>query len=393
MTPFKLSLIFLLSLTLFTNFISAKHKNDDAHILDKTFHFLDKIENNFRKTMDWTKGHRQLLKSMAGMTLVMYGGQFSNTMLFVHALSVNGAPILAKSFDELFKTYKLAQVALKDQLPTILNSADQIAPLAKKLSNLNAEIIATKQKYQLGSMTAIEFDKQTMRAQESIADLQKSIRGLSASANAFTHIQSSINPSHVQEIASAIYQTMIIGFAAVTSQTVATLTMGLNLGKIIFERGATLLHQTTHNLPIDAVISFKDNKFLDFVYSYANVHPVWMTATGKFAAQILGVTMAFLMKETTSVFSACSLGANMIVESFEEILDPQLKIWGFPTLRKTPRGAVALHTTLVALGCRYQLFPGTGAKVGLPSLIKLILKPILTFEIFLAARLAKKVIF
>jgi hypothetical protein len=41
-----------------------------------------------------------------------------------------------------------------------------------------------------------------------------------------SHIKEAVNPKHLQEIASAVYGTLMIGYAAVSSKAVATATMG-----------------------------------------------------------------------------------------------------------------------------------------------------------------------
>lgn len=172
-----------------------------------------------------------------------------------------------------------------------------------------------------------------------------------------------------------------MGIAAVTSQTVATLTMGLNMGKIAFDRGFKAFQ---------GIAAIHHTPGLDAASTFINTHPDWVQTTGKFVSRSIGVLIAFVMNRAAHVFSACSIGSNMIVEAAQEILDPLLEKLELPTLKSTPQGAALLHTALLSLGFLQQFKPGGG---GLPGFLKLILAPAIAFEFFLSQLVMKKSMF
>lgn len=184
-----------------------------------------------------------------------------------------------------------------------------------------------------------------------------------------------------QEIGVAIYQTFIMGIAAVSSQAVATMTMGLNMGKVAFDRMFkifTLYTSTHHSAITDAASNFVDT------------HPEWIQTGGKLFAKTLGVVIAFVMDKATNVFSACSMGSSMIVNAVEELVDPILVQLGLPTLEGTPHGVAVLQTALIAIGYRSQIF-NVGSS--LPTILKIVLAPLIAFEAFLSGLVFKKGLF
>ena len=135
-------------------------------------------------------------------------------------------------------------------------------------------------------------------------------------------MKAAINPAHLQEIAVAVYQTAMMGIAAVTNQAIATMTMGLNMGKVICDRGFVLFHAfaSTHHSP-----------GLDAASDFVNTHPEWVscvrfTAPGisccalkhyyrlflcqnaqtktaiNIISRVIGITIAFVMKKAAYVF-------------------------------------------------------------------------------------------
>lgn len=201
-TLFRFVVIAALFLTCLRNVCadSKNNKNNELDIANKTFRALDKVESGLSAALSWTKSHRQYVKTAAGYILLMYGGQFANTMLFVHALSVSGMPTLIKSFRELAKTYQDTKEVLKQELPDILKAKDEVGEITEKISQFQSQLQEAKNDLDSGKLTKSEFEAKVKASQVAVAELKSSLQKINAIGNFFSHLKTVINPVHLQEI-------------------------------------------------------------------------------------------------------------------------------------------------------------------------------------------------
>jgi hypothetical protein len=180
-----------------------------------------------------------------------------------------------------------------------------------------------------------------------------------------------VNPVHLGEVVGALYQSIILGIAAVSSQALAQLTQGLSMGKVAYERAARMFKKTVNQ--------YHDNEVITMAESYVSSHKEWVGMSGRIVSRALGVVIAFLMDKALAVYGACTVGSDMLVNAIEDLFDPLLEKMHAPTIRSQPYYATMLQTSLIVIGARSQLL----GRNRLPLVLKVLLSPVLAFEYFL----------
>lgn len=148
-------LVFFLTLISFghSSLIDSINQANATELTEKAFVVLDSVEHGVSTAWKWTESHRQIVKVAGGFVLLFYGGQFANTMLFIHALAVAGGPALSKSFQELLTTYQNTRVALKEELPHLVKAKDDVVALKAQVSAHKSQIDAATEALNKGSIT------------------------------------------------------------------------------------------------------------------------------------------------------------------------------------------------------------------------------------------------
>lgn len=151
--------------------------------------------------------------------------------------------------------------------------------------------------------------------------------------------------------------------------------MGLNLGKTVFDRILSAFR---------SFASSRRSATIDAASDFVDAHSGWVQIAGKAFARAVGVAIAFAMGKLTAIFSACSVGSQMVVQSIEAVVDPWLVHFNLPPLKDTPGRVTAMQTSLLALGYTFQI-----KHSGIPLWLKLVLSPVLAFEFFLTKSVKK----
>ena len=243
-----------------------KHVNSTM-VAYRVFSALDKIEVGINAAVGWTKSHRKLAKSIFGIILVLYGGQFSNTMLFIHSFWIAGAPMIGESVEELAKTYKAARDCLKKEIPEIIEAKKYVFNLRVQIVKRCEDIRDAKKDFDSGTISKAQYELRSSTTKAVLNELEISLEKINAASSLISHLKAAINPAHLQGIAMGLIHTMMMGVAAVSSQAIGTVTEGLHMGKVIFDRGLSKFESfavTHHNAGVDAVSGF------------VHTHPQWV---------------------------------------------------------------------------------------------------------------------
>lgn len=120
---------------------------------EQAFSTLDKIENGVENVSEWTKTHREAVKCAIGTVLLLYGGHFANTMLFIHTLYVSSLPTIQKSLTDLASTYKNTRKILKEEYPQLLKIKEQIVALKSQIEDCEVQYKTAQQEFRSKSIS------------------------------------------------------------------------------------------------------------------------------------------------------------------------------------------------------------------------------------------------
>ena len=203
----KLSFLFIILIGLMTqiqsknvvlDYIRGIKDKEATEISNRVFNRIDKIENVFGTAWKWTRSHRQLVKVIIGGFLLLYGGHFTNTIVFYQAISVTCLPILSKSLQEFSDSYRATRNALKEELPSIIKAEGALADMMNKIDIDRQKLKDLEQQYNLKTITKVEYDMKAAELLISIASMRSDIRKFKAVKSSFAHLKEAMDPGHLQ---------------------------------------------------------------------------------------------------------------------------------------------------------------------------------------------------
>ena len=279
--------------------------------------------------------HRKAVDMALGLSLVLYGGSFSTSMTFVHALGPS-LPALNNSVTELKETYLATRTAFDDELPTLLKTKENALKLEKDVKS------------------------------KAYKDAEYEIRSLRSGGNAVSHVFNAIDPVNCKKIFGSLYRTAVVGFAAMQNENVGLINMGVNSGNIVFKRLQEVGSSLQSKLSQNAVINQK---------------PSWNEASLNLLVQGLSISIAYKFKQTAPIVSAVIVGSQMCTNAFDEFMAPITS--KLPeTIRA--RSKALVQGGLIYYGCFSQLTMPTAVIVPSP------LNPLLGFENMLTKAILKR---
>lgn len=113
----------------------------------------------------------------------------------------------------------------------------------------------------------------------------------------------------------------------------------------------------------------------------------WVKTVVNTGSSIIGMIVMYTLKKTAMVFSTCALGATLVVDATQSLIDPILSSKGVATLKSNPVASTSIRTALMALAVVAALKPGGN---NIPLIIKPILAPFYAIEIFVEKTLKGK---
>ena len=202
------------------------------------------------------------------------------------------------------------------------------------------------------------------------------------SQRTFAHIKEVIDPLHFKQALQSIYHTLLLGVGALRSHAIATLAMGLNMGKMVFDRLEALLphyhvlaktrtkSKSNPNLIDDDALFMKNiDLYLDDGISLgystfkrsADSPSKWVKQTMKWTFQILGISIAFVTRHFVNLLSAVSFGSHLIVNSAEKTIKkfvatvPDGNFKRIALRIPKPVAVTTFQALLIYIGLRIQL--------------------------------------
>jgi hypothetical protein len=199
----------------------------------------------------------------------------------------------------------------------------------------------------------------------------------------------------------------MLSFTAVATSTyAATITQGINIGHVIGDRLFNLMKELqllwkkykssqkpTSGAPGSTAgagagtvqVSPETAKKLD----------EWLRTIVHVVSQGIGLTVAYTMQAASITFSGCVLGSEFILESFEDLVDPQLRRAKLPTLVDNASAVAVVQGALITLGFLSQQLKWFGPQQGgIPQLGKILFAPLIMVEnfvqVYVLTRLATK---
>ena len=175
-----------------------------------------------------------------------------------------------------------------------------------------------------------------------------------------------------------MYSAILSHIAATSHETVKAVTLGLSIGNIVGERLATVVQSISRNL------KSKDTN-AQLVVSDEEMGK-WTVAAIHGGSRALGIAISFFMERMAAMFSGCVLGAQMVMQALETVIDPLLEGAQLPTLAKNPELLTTMQMSLVGVGFMSQLKNGRH----LPELVKILLAPLYALDYAVTAAFVLK---
>lgn len=326
---------------------------------------LDRIEAVVGAAAGAVRRALPVLKTTAGLALLLHAPQLPNTVLLVQALRVSGLPLLAQAFQALRDAYFKSKSKLIEELPTLLAAKSELEGVQTKIKKLTAELEAAaataksegeqlKKQLAQGAITKGQLEdakakgqavleKEKARISPQIDGLRSSLKKIDAAGNALKAIAASVEPAHLQTVAAQTYASMLSVLAVSRNKMAASVSVGLQLGQVVFDRVIVVL------LPPHLLTKVG-----------ASGGATWLSAALSSASSALGVALATVLRRSATTLSACSLGGEVVVGQALCALDAAAGRLGLPAATAVlPASAVSgLQGAVVAAAAAQHLQQG-----------------------------------
>jgi hypothetical protein len=283
--------------------------------------------------------------------------------------------MMNKTLDELYITYKRARVAIKENMP----STSELLELKNKLEKAATDLKSAK-------ITTGDYEK-----------IAKDMRDLDVAmkrSESFIHaLIAAVDPNRLAEILCNLHVYLLSITAVAASTTAATITVGLNIGRVISERTYYVILElrkrygkdSLENKPAETAVPAEAAATSDLRKLNPPLTPTtttttsttstqltrtndqdgtvsneeWLRSAIKFIGNSIGLSIAYAMQKTSIAFGGCVMGSEYIISAFEDLVDPFLEKNKLPSLRSNASAKVAVQSTLVAIGFLSQLRGGS----------------------------------
>ena len=269
---------------------------------------------------DYLENHRRFMKAALGTTLVLFGGSFSTSMMFVHALGPT-LPALNESASQLKDTFLATRTAFDNELPSLLKSKESALKLEKDIKS---------RKYK---------------------DAENEVKLLRAGGDAVSHVVSAIDPVNTKKVFGSLYRTALVGIAAVQNEHIAMINMGANTGDALFNR-------------FNEVGSTLQSKFCKHVVRSNKLS--WKQASLNTLTQALSISVAYKFKQAAPIAYAAILGSQMCTDALDDLIAPMIS--KIPDAAKA-NGKALIQCGLIYYGCTSQMSPNAVAPAPLAPLL------------------------
>ena len=119
--------------------------------------------------------------------------------------------------------------------------------------------------------------------------------------------------------------------------------MGTNFGKIIYD-ATTKAFSRVENQELASLVS--SNQLSSLV-----------THSGEVICKAIGLMAVHFFQSAAPIFTACSLGSQLVCESVTSIIDPLIERYNvpIPLFKNNPKMMSVAQISLCTLGCRSQI--------------------------------------
>ena len=245
--------------------------------------------------------------------------------------------LMHKSLDDLYDTYIRTRKAIKDNMP----SAAELMELEKKVTKAAKDLQETK-------ISSGDYNKLS----QDLSDLRQVLQ---KSSSFFHSVSTAVNPQQLSEIVRNLHVYLLSITAVAASTTAATITVGMNIGKVISDRTYNAIVELSGfvNVKQTSEATSSPNATTNGESNKAN--DVWVRYTVQVIGNSIGLSISYLMQKTSLMFGGCIMGSEYILNSFEKMVDPLLMRSNLPTLSMNASAKVAIQSSIIAFGFISQL--------------------------------------
>ena len=300
----------------------------------------------------------------------MYSPRLSCTILLVNCMKGIGVPLLTKSFGELKRCYLDTKKAIKEDGPDLTKQIEKVTTLTKDLRAIEKSLTTSPElKDNAETLEKIKTDVAAL-AHASQETIQTGNR-----------IRSKLDYSTFYRVAGDLYLLTLTAVATARSGTAANFSIGISIGNSITMNLKNFIKKYedkiyTETKKLDDKLEASDN--ISQRIAGALLNPEETVANLNAAATVIGSSAGMMLSFYYSAFgrllAASTLGAEIIVNGLEVLLDPLLIQYGVPTVGKN---AVVVRSGLTYFGIFYN---GLSLIHGYGWIANFIISPLLIVE-------------
>jgi hypothetical protein len=292
-----------------------------------------------------------IVKGLAGGIVLAYGGHYPSSMLlFTGVSAAGGLALLSTNFAKLKATYLRTRKAVEDALPEVKKQVSEVARLEEELRVLYNDFQGKK-------IAESEYTAKSAVLHADVAALKEAIAKLSSSLQL---IQSAVDVESLKLIVTDSYATIMHCVAVSSSKLAAQFSVGVSIGRGITRRLDAIAKANRHTIQswftsssLSATARASNNPALISINKeILNVFEErdWIGTVASITGYSIGLVTAYILRSTAIAVGTASIGANLVTNAVEELVDPILKQYKLPTLKSNGLVVGALHGTLVVVG-------------------------------------------
>jgi hypothetical protein len=345
----------------------------------------DTIESYFTAAYRWTRTHQAVVRLIGGGIILVYSPRLSCTLLLATAIRGVGLPLLQKSFGELYASYRQAKKAVKEEGPALNSSVAKLQSVTAEVRELEAIV------KELQAMKTPDVDKIKSNMEKAKKDIARLTDASGEAAAVAQRINSKLNYKQLHSTLHDLYLVTLSALASARSTTVANCSIAINLGATITKHLQALVKKYEATIVAEAKkIDDKleaDTDNISAQIAGALLEPTKLASQLNTLAFIIGnsvaLSVALYATAWSRLLAATHLGAELVVDALEELVDPVLAGQSVPVVYTVKNNAVYLQSLFAGLGVAasiYLYLPGTNGPVS-----SLLLAPLLVVESFAKA--------
>jgi len=361
--------------------LKIRKESADAEGKDVHGAGLDKVEKFISASTNFLSKHKWIPNVMASAALLSFGGKIGNTVLLLQAVRSTSMPLIASSVEDLKETYSRTRLALKAEMPTLMQAKKELPELTARVTKLKKEAEEVQKLLEGGSTRVSEEEvvRKLAAAKEAAEDLRVVKKKLDAVSNSFKTILAALSPEHLASLAKSLYLALVTSAAVASSSTAKAVTLGLSFGQHIVSTAKGLLSSHAH------IFDASMHSAMAGVGVDNETAGTWVNGALKTVAHGVGIALAFAFQRVALTYSACLMGAELLITSCHEHLDPVLAKLQLPTAADNKPLVSTIKNALVVFAAVTQLKGGRGN-----FLTDFLLKPLFMLEKVITATFFNK---